>query len=124
MENEKILLFSVNVIKTQQIAKVCDKLGISLQSVPEGDKQYTLGYLAGIPGIARYPKKKVMPSPSNPEMMVFSGLTNQRLDLFLQEMKTASVATIRLKAVMTPFNIIWSAHQLQIDLMEHAREDC
>ena len=37
MENEKVLLISVNVMKTQQIAGVCDKLGISLQSVPEGD---------------------------------------------------------------------------------------
>lgn len=123
MENEKVLLISVNVMKTQQIAGVCDKLGISLQSVPEGDKQYTLGYLAKIPGIAKYPKKKEMPSLSNPEIMIFSGLSSQRLDLFLKEMKTASIATIRLKAVITPFNIIWSVHRLEKELMEHAEEN-
>ncbi|MDD7740213.1 MAG: DUF3783 domain-containing protein [Fusicatenibacter sp.] len=60
-------------------------------------------------------------NPLTEPMMVLSGFSNARLDLFLREMRAAKVPSIPLKAVVTSQNQTWDSFHLYEELKaEHA----
>lgn len=115
-----ILLFHTDPAKTKQIEQLCDRLKIRVISVKPASYHQKLGYLAGITGFHRENATYTgaeLPS----EMMVFSGIDSDRLDLFLVEYKKASIPPIGLKAILTPHNIWWSAEDLFKELFKEHR---
>ena len=55
-----------------------------------------------------------------PEVMVFSGITDTQLDMFLHGYKMGGISPIYLKAILTPYNYTWSLYQLTQELIrEH-----
>ena len=112
-----ILLFHTTPSKTKQIEFLCRTLRIRVIKVKSSSYGQTLGYLAGITGFSRIPTTYTGPEfPS--EMMVFSGLDSDRLDIFLAEYKKASIPPIGLKAILTPHNVNWSAEKLYRELFQ------
>lgn len=123
MNNKKILLFQVEKDKKKQIVAVCKALDIQPVIVPRGQYEETLGALAGIDGFT-LSGKGYAGEPFHTDMMVFSGIPSDALDVFLQEYKAAGIAPIPLKAVLTPHNIFWNVRQLYEELQkEHAAFD-
>ena len=56
-----------------------------------------------------------------PELLVFSGLQENSLQLFLAAYREAQIEQIPLKAIVTPHNISWSIYELSRELAsEHA----
>ncbi len=113
-----VLLFHVNIFKTSQISNLCRKQNHTPILVPRSDYGKTLGALANISGMksnAVYTGKEF-----EDEMMVFSGMDPDTLDLFLAAYKKEQIAPIRRKAVLTPSNVMWSPEKLYKELEDHA----
>lgn len=130
-----VLLFNVNIFKSNQIQVVCDRLGHKVKCIKKEDYNMSVGELAGIvPGLK--PNKASSGNDKFPhqtngltnetkefahEMMVFSGINSEALDVFLAAYKEARISPIPRKAIITPANFGWSVIKLYEDLDEHVR---
>ena len=52
------------------------------------------------------------------EMLVFSGMDSQQVDAFLAEYKATGLPPVALKAIVTPYNVSWTADALLRELMK------
>lgn len=122
--SQTILTFQLQKEKENAIAEICKRLGIRLKANPARDYAQKLGYLAGIKG---FPQEKVIFSgtPFPAEMLVFSGMNSDQVDMFLKQYKETGLPVIGLKAIVTPYNIFWTAEMLFSELMkEHLAVHC
>jgi len=115
--NRKILLFNIGKEKERKIKTLCQNLNIQTIKVPESRCNNALGTLLNIGNFA--PKESAAEKFSM-EMMVFSGLTSEDLDVFLNEYRNADIAPISLKATVTPVNVFWSANRLYKELTKES----
>ncbi len=110
-----ILLFHVEPKKITQIEAICRPLKISVVKVKMTSYSQQLGYLAGITGFHRQ-NTAYQGADFPSEMLVFSGMDSDAVDLFLKKYKEASIPPIGLKAILTPHNIFWTAESLYKEL--------
>ncbi|MCR4993769.1 MAG: DUF3783 domain-containing protein [Lachnospiraceae bacterium] len=54
-----------------------------------------------------------------PEVMIFKGFDEQKLKYFLNEYKKAGIEKVALKAMVTPYNVVWTLYYL----IEHLKEE-
>lgn len=112
-----ILLFHVEQDKAGKIESIGQKLNIHISKIKPSLYSPKLGYLAGISGF--YKENTIYTGSDFPsEMMVFSGINQDMLDCFLKEYKKASIPPVGLKAVLTTYNIFWSAEDLYKELFK------
>lgn len=116
-----ILLFHVEPGKAKQIEAVCLPLKIKVSKIRQSSYGQKLGYLAGITGFHR--ENTVYAGAEFPtEMLVFSGMDSDFVDTFLEKYKENGIPAVQLKAVITQYNIFWTAEQLYRELYkEHTR---
>lgn len=110
---EKVLCYGFrNEEKLNAVKAVMRGLGIECRTLPEESWCEKLGFLLGLRGFK--PHTGVMEeSFSFPEeVMVLHRIKGRRLDQVLAAMKTAGVPPIRYKAVVTPFNTLWTLRRL------------
>lgn len=113
--NAKILLFHIDTGKSKQIEGICRSLKIQTVKVKPSSYNQQLGYLAGIMGFNR--KNDSYNGTEFPtEMMVFSGMDSDMVDMFLAKYKEASIPPIGLKAIITQHNVFWTAEELYREL--------
>lgn len=53
-----------------------------------------------------------------PELLIFSGLADGKLDEFLAEYRKKGIEPVSLKAVITAHNISWTVYQLVSELVK------
>lgn len=107
----KVLLFHIEPGKTKQIEAVCQSLSIQPVTIPLSSYSQKLGFLSGIPGFKR--ENTVYQGEEFPaEMMVFCGMDSAMIDNFLGRYKKAFISPIARKAIVTQYNVFWSAEQL------------
>lgn len=118
MENgKKVLLFQVKKEKREQIKSLCKELDIEVVVVDYRQYGESLGVIAGIQGIPHSGEVyRGMEFPM--EMMVFSGMQSEFLDIFLQKYRESHIEPIGLKAILTPTNVFWNAAQLYQELLK------
>ena len=115
MDQGKILLFHVAPHKEKKIKNICRSLGISVTDISSRSYGQKLGFLAGITGFKR--ENTVYSGGEFPEeMLVFSGITSEKMDEFLAAYKEMKLEPVDRKAVVTPHNIFWSAAELYQEL--------
>ena len=131
---KKILLFHMNMTRIAEISAVCRGLGIQVRPVAPSEYGQALGMLAGMAlpegmgmpvemGMPTTPPDKIrMPgSGITSEMLVFAGMDQPEVFAFLQALREAGIASVALKAMVTPFNACWSPEKLYRELeKEHA----
>ena len=61
----------------------------------------------------------IPPMYNMPEVMIFQGFDEPELKRFLTEYKSAGIEKVTLKAMVTPYNIVWTLY----DLIEHLKEE-
>ena len=84
---QTILLFRINRDKYAVIQNVCRTLGIRIIDVARKDYSQKLGTLAQIQGFTREAKK--YDGPEFPaEMLIFSEMNSDQVDVFLAEYKS------------------------------------
>ena len=123
-----ILLFQMDSNKISRIQTLCQKLGFQTKVVSGNQFRYSLGYLAGINGIPMHGQDDTADTPSallSPgvgEMLVFSGISSDELDLFLTAYREAGITPVACKGVLTPTNVFWSVNKLYKNLLaEHIK---
>ena len=112
----QLIAFSVTGLRRAALERVCRDEGIRL--VPAGPEEagQTVAALCGM-----MPRQPVAPSqPFARELAILCGFDNKALDGFLAAWKKTGLEPIRLKAMLTPTNALWTAERLY---QEIAAED-
>ncbi|MDE6433788.1 MAG: DUF3783 domain-containing protein [Lachnospiraceae bacterium] len=112
-----ILLFHIEPGKAKQIESICRPLKINVTKVKITSYSQQLGYLAGIKGFNRL-STTYQGADFPSEMLVFSGMDSDTVDVFLAKYKEASIPPIGLKAILTEHNIFWTAEALYTELLK------
>ena len=115
--SQVILTLQLQKDKEDAMATICKPRGIQSLETPVNDYAQNSGYLAGVKGFSR--EKAVYDgAPFPAEMLVFSGMDSEQVDIFLVEYKKTGLPAIGLKAVVTPHNVFWTADALFRELMK------
>ncbi|MCI6868406.1 MAG: DUF3783 domain-containing protein [Lachnospiraceae bacterium] len=101
-------------------AETSSPAGMSINAEKAGASAEKYGASAEKNGEAPSRENGVPADYKQPEVMVFSGITDTQLDMFLHGYKMGGISPIYLKAILTPYNYTWSLYQLTQELIrEH-----
>lgn len=103
--------------KEKQVIKLCRELQLRTRKIKSGDVNCTLGAMTGISGMPLKTGKKAPAGYELPELLVFSGMADKKLDEFLAEYRALGIEPISLKAIITPQNVTWSLYELTTELI-------
>ncbi len=110
---EQVLFYQFRDEETLTAAcKTLHKLGIATKILPTEAWREKVGFLLGAKG---YQPAKVKDDDNfvfPHEVMVLQNIRNKRLDEVLQALQNAGLPHVRFKAVVTPFNILWTLRRL------------
>lgn len=92
--------------------KTLHKLGVTTKVIPPEAWREKVGYLLGVHGYQPAQVKADDNFVFPHEVMVLQNIRNKRLDEILLALQNAGVPHVRFKAVVTPFNILWTLRRL------------
>ncbi len=107
-----VLLYNIEREKEKQIRALCRALDIAVKKVKTDQVNESIGSLCGRPIVADH-KADVS---CEEEMMIFSGFSGMKLDVFLAGYKQHEIEPIELKAVTTEKNITWTVGYIYEEL--------
>ncbi|MDE7476627.1 MAG: DUF3783 domain-containing protein [Lachnospiraceae bacterium] len=92
-------------------------MGMSIATKPlkPSDLNTQVGVLIGMKNITPIDPAQIEKVPAifcMPEIIIFSGIENKKLDEFLLSYKNIGLTPTKLKAVVTPKNVNWTLYQL------------
>lgn len=100
--------------KLQKVKFAAIPLKLRLVRVEKADYSQTIGYLSGQKDMEENPEK-YEGTDLEQEMLVFAGLSNQKLDEVLKAMRKAGVR-VNYKAILTETNCRWTVPELYHEL--------
>ena len=109
------LLYNLAPAKEKALLALCDAQGVQGRAVAPADQGRALGDLLGLP-VPATPAESTPAELVPGEMLVLSGFDGPALDAFLGGFAAAGVPPIPLKAVVTAYNLAWTAPQLYREL--------
>lgn len=121
-----LIMYKINeTSKEKQVVNLCRKLGLKTRKLKDSDAKITVGTLTGNSKINASPDNQMLNTANQnvpmgyslPELIVFSGLKDNKLDEFLAEYKEMGIAPIGLKAVVTIHNVNWTMYELAEELV-------
>lgn len=121
-----LIMYKINeTSKEKQVVNLCRKLGLKTRKLKDSDAKITVGTLTGNSKInvstnsqmLNTANQNVPTGYSLPELIIFSGLKDNKLDEFLAEYKKMGIAPIGLKAVVTIHNVNWTMYELAEELV-------
>ncbi|MEY8427013.1 DUF3783 domain-containing protein [Lachnospiraceae bacterium 46-15] len=120
---KKILVYMTDGEKKQRILSLCRELKLGLDEISYAQINTALVELAGF---SRLPEemrgKTAAPAFYNmPELLVFCGVPEEEVDVFLKRYRETGIPSVSLKAVTTPYNLLWTPYELVKEL-EKERE--
>jgi hypothetical protein len=115
---ERVYLYTPNAEKKGKVQELCGRLGMECRELMPGDLNR---YVAEIVEAGTAVKRPVHPENAPafyrmPELQLFFGLADGRLDEYLEEYRKAGIDPISYKAVITPFNRNWTLYELALEL--------
>lgn len=109
--------------KEKQLVALCRELKLSTRKLKAGDANVQLSFLAGAGRInTGRENKKTTADFKIPELIIFSGMTEDMLDMFLKRYKDMGIEPVKLKAVVTATNISWNVYELVTELIREHKE--
>lgn len=118
INNSKRIIYNIdNQDKEKQLVEFCRQLGYNARKIKPSDADSSVGSIAGIKISNTMSRKEKAPLGYKfPEVIIFSGISDGDLDIFLAEYKKAGIEPVPLKAVVTQHNISWSLYELVKEL--------
>ncbi len=113
-----VYAYGIRQEKAILIENLCKSQNLSYQVIREEDRQETIGFIAGYTGFEK--KKEVQKSESaqkSPEVLLFSALSEEQLDHFLEGYRNMGIEPVGLKAVVTKHNEQWTLDELIQELI-------
>ena len=121
-KNPVLLMYCKEETKRQKIRKLCQQFGMECQLLSVKDGKEEIGVLSGVYEKAMRTHEMPPFAWQIPELIVFSGLPESRLHLFLDAYRKEGLEPIALKAIVTPHNVMWSIYELSNELAsEHEK---
>jgi hypothetical protein len=122
MADNSLIMYHVHdENKKIQLEVLCLSLSIPTRELKATDLNEQVGKLAGIKGMTQNASGEKIPALfSMPEVILFSGVPNAKLDEFLYSYKNVGLTPTKLKAVVTPRNVSWTLYQLINELSQEA----
>lgn len=126
-KNACVYTFGVNEKKSSLIENLCKLQGLEYKIIKNEDRYEKIGWLAGYPGYSPNGKSISQVTLSDilknqPEVMIFSALSEEKLDDFLAAYKTMGIESIGLKAIVTKYNENWTLDELIKELIKERAE--
>lgn len=121
-----LIMYKINEpAKEKQVVNLCRKLGLKTRKLKDSDAKIIVGTLTGNGKINVSPNSQMLNTANQnvpngyslPELIVFSGLKDNKLDEFLAEYKKMGISPIGLKAVVTIHNVNWTMYELAEELV-------
>lgn len=121
-----LIMYKINeTSKEKQVVNLCRKLGLKTRKLKDSDAKITVCTLTGNGKINASPDNQMLNTANQnvptgyslPELIIFSGLKDNKLDEFLAEYKKMGIAPIGLKAVVTIHNVNWTMYELAEELV-------
>lgn len=104
------LLYHFEAERAEAVKRVLRSCKIAARSVPDADLGQKIGYLAGWKGF-----KRVADAGGDAfaeEVLVLQGVQSKLLDEVLRQFAASGIGRVRLKAVVTPYNALWTLRRL------------
>lgn len=120
----KEIVLLVNFQDEDQRNAIKEILGLAEVLAREVDREEyteTVGALVGIKACSKQ-ANPYRGKPFEKELMVFAGLSEEKFNRILAEMKKRQVKKVDYKAVMTPFNLTWTVEALYEEIAKEHRE--
>lgn len=120
-----ILYYVQDEKKKIQLEVLCMSMSIPAKQLKASDLNEQVGKLAGIKEIVPFALSQTEKVPAifcMPEIIIFSGVPDKKLDEFLHSYKNIGLTPTKLKAVTTPKNVGWTLYQLIRELMSEREE--
>lgn len=117
-DTKLVMYYMKDSKKEEQLIQLCKQLGINTRKIKENDMNVSISTLAGISGVpAMVQTEKAPQNYEMPELLIFAGMTDEKLDEFLAEYRKQGIEAVSLKAMITPHNISWTVYQLTAELI-------
>ena len=124
MNDKNILLYTKDIEKKRAIEKITKTIDLKFGELKANQANDLISSIVGLPtftafGTMEETNKKAPALWSMPELVLFFGVPDAKLDKFLAEFKKTNLERIKLKAIVTPTNLNWSLYYL----IEHLKEE-
>ena len=124
-QKSMVLYYVQDEKKRIQMEVLCMSMSIGTKQLKPSDLNTQVGTLIGAKNIEPLDPAKEAKAPAifcMPEIIIFSGIPDKKLDEFLFSYKKVGMTPTKLKAVITPQNASWSLYHLIRELsMERAQ---
>lgn len=127
--NITLFFYTDHYNKDRLITQLCRQFGIGVRKLKPSDVNTPLAALvspgmkgSSFPKEAAWTKQKAPEGYLLPEIMIFSGFSQEFLFQFLSAYKDAGIEKISLKAMVTPYNFSWSLFSLIKELEREQTE--
>lgn len=114
-QKSTILYYVQDEKKRIQMEVLGMSVSIATKQLKPSDLNTQVGVLVGLKNIAPPDWSREEKTPvifCMPEIIIFSGITDKKLDEFLASYRQLGLAPTKLKAVVTPQNINWTLYHL------------
>ena len=114
-QKSMVLYYVQDEKKRIQMEVLCMSMSIGTKQLKPSDLNTQVGTLIGAKNIEPLDPAKEAKAPAifcMPEIIIFSGIPDKKLDEFLFSYKKVGMTPTKLKAVITPQNASWSLYHL------------
>lgn len=131
MINANIYLYTNDINKKNHIKQLTKSIGLEFAEIKASSVNSKVSEIIGLPSLTpvspfsysvslNEEENKKAPALWNmPELILFFGVSDAKLDEFLSAYKKAEIEKINLKAIVTPTNLNWTLYYL----IEHLKEE-
>ena len=108
---ELVLLYQFHdAERLERLRAVLKALHIRVRVLKDEDHAEKIGFLLGLKGFHPAKEREEFTFPH--EVMVLQNIRHKRLDAVLGAIREAGIPKIQYKAVVTPFNTLWTLQRL------------
>lgn len=114
---KSVLAYNFTPERLSALRLLCMMLKVQLRPVAREQLTQPVGYLAGVPGVEAAAESYAGDEVQE-EMLVMCGFMRSDLDRLLAGIRKSKLVSVKLKAMLTQHNALWSGLELQKELAQ------
>ncbi|MBR6707810.1 MAG: DUF3783 domain-containing protein [Clostridia bacterium] len=111
MKTPVLILFNFSPARAAAVSSCARDCGFEVRIAASSEHRVPLSSISG-----PTPADALSRPAFTDEMLVFAASDRERVFAFLERMKAGGIAPVALKAVLTPYNILWTPEELHREL--------